>query len=97
MIQPMLYLDKMELNEMWEVGPGTMIQPNSGCTLAIMAITGHNQNASGLDLACLLAIFFFFLNLLRVKDGLCHRNSPNRITSIISVYQIFLATVSCIV
>ena len=39
MIQPMLYLKKMELNEMWEVGPSTMIQPNSGCTLAIMAIT----------------------------------------------------------
>ena len=54
MIQPMHYLEKMELTQMWEVGPGTMIQPNSGCMLAIMAITGHNKNTSGLDPACLL-------------------------------------------
>ena len=27
---------------------------DSGCTLAVMAIAGCNQNASGSDLACLL-------------------------------------------
>ena len=31
-----------------------MIWPDPGCMLAIMAITGHNQNASRLDLVCLL-------------------------------------------
>ena len=31
-----------------------MIRPDSGCTLAITAITGCKQNASGSDLACLL-------------------------------------------
>ena len=25
---------------------GSQIQPNSGCMLAVMVITGHNQNAS---------------------------------------------------
>ena len=29
-----------------------MIQSNSGCMLAVMAITGCNQNASGSDPAC---------------------------------------------
>ena len=31
-----------------------ILRPDSGCTLATMAITGRNQNASGLDPACLL-------------------------------------------
>ena len=32
------------------------IQPDSDCMLAVMAITGHNQNASKSDLACLLGM-----------------------------------------
>ena len=40
------------------------IRPDSGCTLAVMAITDHNQKASGSDPACLLGslpkTFFFF-------------------------------------
>ena len=31
-----------------------MIRTDSGCTLAVMAITGRNQNASKTDLVCLL-------------------------------------------
>ena len=31
-----------------------MIRPNSGCTLAVTSITGHNQNAFGSDPTCLL-------------------------------------------
>ena len=34
------------------------IRPYSGCMLAIMAITGHNQNASKSDLTCLLGKYF---------------------------------------
>ena len=33
------------------------IWANSGCMLAAMAVTGRNQNASGLHLACLLGSF----------------------------------------
>ena len=36
--------------------PAYTIRPDSGCTLAVIAITGHNQNASGSDPACLLEI-----------------------------------------
>ena len=32
--------------------------PDSGCTLAVTAITGRNQNASGSDPACLLGQFY---------------------------------------
>ena len=40
---------------MREVGSGInyTVRPDSGCTLAVMAITGRNQNASGSDPACL--------------------------------------------
>ena len=40
------FFGRMELNWMREVGYGIyMIWHNSGCTLAVMAITGHKQNA----------------------------------------------------
>ena len=35
------------------------VRPDSGCTLAVMAITGRNQNASGSDPACLLGYDIF--------------------------------------
>ena len=48
-VWPMPSLEK----RMREAGSGIYtIRPNSGCTLAIMTITGHNQNAPGSDLAC---------------------------------------------
>ena len=37
-----------------ELDEGSRIQPDFGSMLAVMAITGHNQNASESDLACLL-------------------------------------------
>ena len=36
--------------------PAYTIRSSSGCMLAVMAITGRNQNASGSDLACLLGL-----------------------------------------
>ena len=36
------------------MNPADTIWPNSGYMLAVMAVTGHNQNASESDLACLL-------------------------------------------
>ena len=42
---------------MWEVRSGIKINIQSGPILAVMAVAGHNQNASGSDLAkvaCLL-------------------------------------------
>ena len=39
---------------MREVGSGLT---DSGCTLAVMAIIGRNQSASGSDPACLLVIY----------------------------------------
>ena len=51
-VWPMLSLEKTELKSMREVGSGIYkILPNSGFTLAT---TGHDQNASGSDPACLL-------------------------------------------
>ena len=40
---------------------------DSGCTLATMAITGHNQNASESDLACLLGQCIRIKNTLKYK------------------------------
>ena len=34
--------------------PAYTTRPDSGCTLAVMTISGRNQNASGSDPACLL-------------------------------------------
>ena len=62
------FFGKTELNLMREVGFCIYtIRPDTGCTLAVMAITGRNQNASGSDPACLLGctltLFFpFFLS-----------------------------------
>ena len=51
-----------------------MIRPNSGCTLAIMAVTGHNQNASELDPACLLGLYqVCALCPLEALDDACHQ------------------------
>ena len=36
-----------------------MIRPDHGCTLAVTAITGRKQNASGSDPACLLDIYIY--------------------------------------
>ena len=48
---------------MWEVGYGIyMIWHNSGCTLAIMAITGHKQNAFESDPA------FHWVKQIRVES-----------------------------
>ena len=51
------------------------IRPDSGCTLAVMAITGRNQNASGSDPACLLGAFNYRLKLVKKgekeKKSLC--------------------------
>ena len=52
------FFGKTELNRMREFGSGIyMIRADFGCTLAVMAITGHNQNASGSDPACLLECY----------------------------------------
>ena len=43
---------------MQEVGSGIyMIRADSGCMLAVMAVSGHNQNTSGLGPACVLGKF----------------------------------------
>ena len=39
---------------MQEVGSSIYYLPSSGCTLAVMAITSHNQKALKTDPACLL-------------------------------------------
>ena len=38
-----------------------MIRPDSGCTLAVMATTGRNRNASGSNPACLLGAYMYAL------------------------------------
>ena len=43
-----------KLNLMQEVNQAYMIRLGSGCTLAMMAITGRDQNTSGSDPACVL-------------------------------------------
>ena len=47
-----------DLGRLWKNGTkldtGSQIWPDSGCTLAVMIITDHYQNASDLDLVCLL-------------------------------------------
>ena len=57
------FFGRTEPNRMWEVRSGisysniyNMIQPDSGCMLAIMAIIGCNQNAFELDPAHLLGL-----------------------------------------
>ena len=58
------FFGQTELNLMREVGFCIYtIRPDTVCTLAVTAITGRNQNASGSDPACLLGCtltFFFF-------------------------------------
>ena len=56
-------LEKWSWNECGKLDPTYTIQPDSGSMLAIMAITGRNQNASRSDLACLLG-----LNAVRVPQ-----------------------------
>ena len=48
------FFGKMDLKRMRKSDPAYTIRPDSGCTLAVMAIIGRNQNASGSDPACLL-------------------------------------------
>ena len=70
-------LEKQSWNGCGKSDPAYTIWPDPGCTLAIMAITGRNQNASGSDLACLLGyliviwwtVFTCFFHLL--FDELC--------------------------
>ena len=71
------FFGKPELKRMREVGSGiSTIRPDSGCTLAVMAITGRNQNACGSDPACLpdthcTWCFSVYLRLCRVMRLLC--------------------------
>ena len=46
--------EKRSWNGCGKSDPVYTIQPDSGCTLAVMAITGRNQNTSGSDPAFLL-------------------------------------------
>ena len=48
------FFEKTELKRMRKSDPAYTIRPNSGWTLAVTAITGRNQNASGSDPACWL-------------------------------------------
>ena len=57
------FFGRTEPNRMWEVRSGisysnicNMIQPDSGCMLAVMAIIGCNQNAFESDPAHLLGL-----------------------------------------
>ena len=75
---------------MREVGFGiydpSRFWPDSGCTLAVTAITGRNQNASGSDPACLLGtLHLLSRHLLSAvpwiseeiqRSILCPRNTP---------------------
>ena len=49
------------------------IRADSGCTLAVIAITGRNQHASESDPACLLGAFNYRLKLVKKerKKSLC--------------------------
>ena len=56
--------------------PTYTIQPDSGCMLAVIAITDHNQKASGFDPACLLGSlpkpflsFFTYNDNIMMKPG----------------------------
>ena len=51
---PYLLWKKQNSNGCGKLDVPYTIRPDSGCTLAIMTITGRNQNASGSDPVCLL-------------------------------------------
>ena len=50
-------LEKLTWNRCGKSDLAYTIQASSGCTLAITAITGHNQKSFRSDLACLLGIY----------------------------------------
>ena len=56
-------LEKWSWNGCGKLDPAHTIRPDSGSMLAVMAITGRNQNPSGSDPACLLG-----LNAVRVPQ-----------------------------
>ena len=49
-------LEKRNRNRCRKLDLAYTMRPDSGCTLAITAVTGWNQNASGLAPACLLGV-----------------------------------------
>ena len=64
------FFEKTELKRMREVGPGIYtIWPDSGRTLAVMAITGRNQNASGWDPACLLGLPVDLVLIIKINTN----------------------------
>ena len=60
-----------EQNQIRKLDPAYTIRPNSGCMLAVMAITGCNQNASRSDPACSLGYqssgYLFFTQRFSAK------------------------------
>ena len=49
-------LEKRSWNGCGKSDPAYTIRPDSGCMLAVMAITGRNQNASGSNPECVLGL-----------------------------------------
>ena len=67
------FFGKTQTNRMPEVGSGIY---DYGCTLAVMAITGHNQNASGSDQACLLGKYCHIKKIRNVFGMHCFNHKP---------------------
>ena len=53
-LHKMIHASFFLTNRAEKFNPAYTIRPDSGCMLAVMAVTGHNQNASESDPACLL-------------------------------------------
>ena len=75
-------LEKWNREGCWRLDPACTIPPDSGYMLAVMAITGCNQNASELDPPCLLGWHKHGPLKLDIKEvvhtaqascGVCHR------------------------
>ena len=78
---------------MREVGSAYTTRPDSGCTLAVMAISGDNQNASGSDQACLLGQYHPPCSTISLSPAV-HYNQPITRSALQSAYHPQCSTIS---
>ena len=73
------FFEKTELNRMRKVGSAYTTRPDSGCTLAVMGISGHNLNASGSDQACLLGQYHPPCNTVSLPSTVLYNQLPSTV------------------
>ena len=87
------FFGKTELNRMREVGSAYTTRPDSGCTLAVMGISGHNLNASGSDQACLLGQYHPPCSTISLPSTMQY-NQPTIHRALQSAYHLPCSTIS---